>query len=173
MKYLITLKDSNIHVEPSEKPTWWHGDTSIRSLPAIGREFFEHDEYCTLEFDSDTLQMRVWHPGENRGTALRMRQPFSVYRKFVKSRSGDWRDREKTYQVSIYSDGLHTCECASWYFGNTRGLNECKHVEQILIESPYMGAVWEILTDDDREDLRESQSLLYDKRTKNGDGESA
>jgi hypothetical protein len=166
MKHLITLKDTNIHVEPEQKPAWWHGDTSLAALPQAGQDFFEHGEYLTLEFDDVTGQMRVWHPEESKTAAIQVALPFSVYRKYMAG--SNWRD-EKTYQVSIYSDGLHTCECPADFFhpGN------CKHITSILENAPYMGELWEILENDDRPSFREKQSGLYDTRPKDSDGEAA
>ena len=166
MKYLITLKDSNIHVEPAEKPAWWHGDTTLRALPETGQAFFEHHEYLTVEFDDQTGQMRVWHPNESQPIDARTApQPFSVYRKYIKSMN--WRE-DKSYQVSIYSDGHNTCECAAWFFFD----KQCKHITAILENAPFYGQVWEKLQHDDREDFKESQSRLYDTRSENSDGES-
>ena len=165
MKYLITLKDSNIHVEPAEKPVWWHGDTTLASLPQIGQDFFEHHEYCTLEFDDITGQMRVWHPKESHETMVTA-QPFSVYRKYINS-SNHWRD-EKTYQVSIYSDGHHTCTCPAWFYFSPV---HCKHVEAILSRTPF-GQIWETLQGDDRDEFRKEQSRIYDSRAEDSDGEA-
>ncbi len=167
MKYLITLKDSNIHVEPDEKPAWWHGDTTLRALPRAGQDFFEHNEYCTLEFDDVTGQMRVWHPSESVAVGI-VTQALSVYRKFIKSET-NWRD-DVTYQVSIYSDGHHTCTCPAWFFFPAK---QCKHITTILEKSPFTGQLWEILKGDDREEFKKVQSGIYDSRTENSDGEAS
>ncbi len=168
MKYLITLKDSNIHVEPSQKPTWWHGDTSINALPETASQFFEYGEYVTLEFDDLSNQMRVCHPKEG-ARDVAFPHGLSVYRKWINS--SDWRE-SKTYQVSIYSDGHHTCTCPSWFYkADSKG--GCKHIRAILSADPYNGTLWEIIDSDDREEFGKEQSRLYDPRSKDGDGETA
>ena len=166
MKHLITLRDSNIHVEPAEKPAWWSGNTTLSALPQAGQDFFEHHEYLTVEFDDITGQMRVWHPRESHEVAVIFPPGLSVYRKYING--SNWRD-EKTYQVSVYSDGHHTCTCPAWFFHP----GDCKHITAIIDNAPFTGQLWEKLESDDREEFRKEQSGLYDTRPEDGDGEAS
>jgi len=164
MKYLITFQDSGAVVQPEEpsRPSYGIGD-----LPARAADWFEYDEYVTIEWDSNTGQIRVCHPMEGRAKAREIAQPFSVYRKHVKTSTYG---SSQTYLVSIYSDGVHTCECKSWFFENSN-FQGCKHIEAVLEENRHgAGKVWEILDHDDRQEFRVAQTRLYDTRPESSNG---
>lgn len=164
MRYLITFKDPDAVVQIDGRQGEF--SYSIIDLPKKASDWFNAGEYVTLEWDSITKQIQVIYP-EKEQTRHRVFKPLSVYRKNIKTSSWDY----KTYQVSIYSDGTHTCECPSWFFNNSRSSEKCKHIQTILDNDPYAGGhLWEMLEYDDREEFKNAQTRLYDTRPKNSDG---
>lgn len=177
MKYLITFKDCDAYAQRGgagghmayQQATSGPSD-DIVTLPVPAREWFPDDEYVTLEWDSDTKQMRVVHPTELPGE-VQIPIGRELYVKRQQFRSGSFRDHEggvRTYTVSLYSDGKHTCECPAWYYraGNTGFNRECKHIHAVLHDYQIDIRVrnfenWELRKDDDRQRFEEDQTRFY------------
>ena len=158
MKYLITFKDPDFAVQGA--------GGGLTSLPVKAAPWFEFDEYLTIEWDSQTLQMRVCHPSESLAVVIPSGE--TVASELRVARLHVMGDSRKFYDVALYTDRAHTCTCPSWFFGNTRhGLGWCKHILTAMEshrDSEQAAIVWEDTTHDDRDQFRKDQALIYDTR---------
>jgi len=175
MKYRLTFKDPDFHSEDQSG-----AEFTSAGLPVDLLGWLEHDEYVVLEWDSASDTIVVVRPHEPPWSekdqdeaildeALAINTPAHLRVLGVLTRSELIEvpgSNDKLWQVRLYSDDKHYCNCPSMKF--ERGLDDDKQCKHIRATKFTQGLKWSVVKGEGHDD--ENEIRFHEWGTSGSDG---